>query len=396
MEALYVPSLVLAGLLAPACVYLALLALGARRAPGPSPSRPTLRFDVVVPAHNEERDIATTVKGLLAIEYPSHLFRVVVIADNCDDDTATRAREAGAEVLVRNEPSARGKGYALEYAFEVLLAESDADAFVVIDADSTPSGNLLSAFAARLEQGEHALQAEYGVRNVDVSWRTRLMTIALAMFHGVRSSARDRLRLSVGLRGNGMCFSRSILATHPHRAYGLVEDVEYGITLGVAGIRVAFVPDVFVASEMAATSDAAASQRRRWEGGRLQLVRERALPLVRDGLRRRSLLLLDLAADLLVPPLGYLGLTVGAGLSYEGVLSYLAGDYTSGFFVWSFLAACLALYVARGVAWSGLGARGVVALLWAPVYVIWKIAHVRPWRADRTWIRTRRMSEGAT
>ena len=176
---------------------------------------PRLRFDVVVPAHDEEAEIARTVESLLALDYPRELFRVVVIADNCRDHTAARAAAAGAQVMVRNEPEHRGKGYALAHAFGRSLAEDFADAVVVVDADTVVSSNLLTAFAGRFETGAAVVQADYGVRNPRSSWRTRMMTIALATFHGVRSLARERLGLSCGLRGNGMGFSRAVLRAQP-------------------------------------------------------------------------------------------------------------------------------------------------------------------------------------
>ncbi|HNO40215.1 MAG TPA: glycosyltransferase family 2 protein, partial [Marmoricola sp.] len=107
-------------------------------------------------------------------------------------------------------------GYALAHAFEWSLADGFADACCVVDADTLVSKNLLSAYAARLATGATAMQAHYGVSNPNASWRTRLMRIALAMFHQVRSTARERLQVSCGLRGNGMCFSSKLLKAVPH------------------------------------------------------------------------------------------------------------------------------------------------------------------------------------
>src|SRR5205807_7460019 len=98
--------------------YLLMLAIASRRRPAPAAPVPALRFEVVVPAHDEEQGIARTVRSLLALDYPAALRRVVVVADNCTDGTAARARAVGAEVLVRDEPSRRGKGHALAHAFE--------------------------------------------------------------------------------------------------------------------------------------------------------------------------------------------------------------------------------------------------------------------------------------
>src|SRR4051812_25920841 len=121
--------------------YLFLATVLSWRSSEPSPSSNGRRFRIIVPAHNESAGIADTVRSLLAIDYPKSLFDVLVVADNCQDDTAEQARSAGAQVLERKHDELRGKGYALHYAFERLPA--DVDAVVVVDADTLVSNNLL-------------------------------------------------------------------------------------------------------------------------------------------------------------------------------------------------------------------------------------------------------------
>ena len=175
------------------CLYLFVLTLASAR--GATPDRATRSpfFDVIVPAHNEAAGIQQTVASLLKLDWPVDRFRIVVIADNCTDETARLAREAGALVLERHHAVERGKGYALAHAFNWSRADGKAEAVVVVDADSAASANLLQSFAARLEQGSHAVQAHYGVLNADAAWRTRLMAIALGSIHKLRSRARERL-----------------------------------------------------------------------------------------------------------------------------------------------------------------------------------------------------------
>lgn len=374
--------------------YLLFLVLLSRtRAPRVSPT-PTTRFAFVVPAHNEQVGIEQTVRSLLAVDYPETARRVVVVADNCQDRTAELARASGAHVIERTDTVKRGKGYALERAFGELLADETVDAVVVVDADTLVSPNILRAFDQRIVDGEHAMQADYGVSNVDASWRTRLMTIALSVFHGVRSLGRERLSLSTGLRGNGMCFTRTLLLAHPHTAYGLVEDVEYGIAIGRGGHRVAYVHEASVKGEMVTTGKSAASQRRRWEGGRRALVRAHLGPLLADAFTKPSLLALDLAIDLLIPPLSTLVLAVLVGVAVEVALVVVVGVPSIGLGLWSASLLALTLYVARGVWLSPLGARGFLVLWWAPVYVVWKLVAARPTRDRTTWVRTTREGEG--
>lgn len=369
--------------------YLGFLSLLARAPKQPVYNAATKRFVIVVPAHDEEAGIGETVKSALAVDYPAELRKVVVVADNCSDATAARARDAGAVVLERENKELRGKGYALELAFEHIARESLGDAVVVIDADSLASPNLLRAFDRLLVAGEEAAQAEYGVRNPQASWRTRLMTVALAMFHRTRSLGRETLGLSCGLRGNGMCFSVPLLAKVPHAAYGLVEDVEYGILLGKNGVRVAYATDAWVLGEMVSGGKAAVSQRKRWESGRAQM-RAMVRPLVASAIAKRSAMLMDLAMDIIVPPLATLGIVLVAFTALEGALWALSGYPQPGAYLWGFGWLCLMLYVVRGMQHSGLGFGAVTALAYAPIYVIWKLTFARVSKKQKQWVRTAR------
>jgi hypothetical protein len=384
----------LAALAAPvllASAYLLLLALFSARPRPPPPSPPHLRFDVVVPAHDEEAGIGATVRSLLAMDYPPELRRVVVVADNCSDATAERAGEAGARVLVRRDPERRGKGFALALAFERSLAEGLADAVAVVDADTSVSPNLLSAFAARLDAGDAVVQADYRVRNPDASWRTRLLAIAFALFNTVRGLGRDRLGCSAGLRGNGMCFASRVLREVPHQAFSIVEDLEYGIRLGLAGHRVRYAAEAVVRGDMAEGAEASRVQRSRWEGGRARIARQWAGPLLWRGLRARDRVLLELGLDLAVPPLAYLAAAAAAGSAAAGLASALAGRPLASLVPWLASLACLCLYLARGWQLSGTGLRGLLGLARAPAYLAWKVGLLlRRAGAGQVWARTPR------
>jgi cellulose synthase/poly-beta-1,6-N-acetylglucosamine synthase-like glycosyltransferase len=375
--------------------YLLVLALLSARGRPLTPRAPHLRFDIIVPAHDEEGGITATVQSLLAVDYPESLRRVLVVADNCTDATAERAGRAGAVALVRRDPDRRGKGYALAYAFAHVLGEARADAVVVVDADTVVSGNLLLAFSARLERGALAIQCDNVVGNPDASWRTRLMAIALASMNTMRSIARERLGVSCGLRGNGMCLATRLLKEVPYDAFSLVEDLEYGIRLGLAGHRVHFAEEGQVRSVMVSDARAAASQRRRWEGGRLRLARQVGPSTLLRAVVAGDRVLFDLAVDLLVPPLAYLwGLTMVGALACAAV----AGTWDQSipaFWVYVGSLAALVIYVCRGWWLSGTGLRGLGALLHAPGYLVWKLAlSLRRRGTGRdVWVRTARQDK---
>jgi cellulose synthase/poly-beta-1,6-N-acetylglucosamine synthase-like glycosyltransferase len=373
------------------CAYLLLLTLLSGTPPIPDTPPRTLKFDVIVPAHDEAEVIGRTVASLRRLDWPADLFRILVIADNCSDATAQLARAAGALALERHDLSRRGKGYALQFAFAASREHGWADAVVVVDADAEVSPNLLQAFAARILAGESAVQAHYGVLNPLASWRTRLITIAKAAFHIVRSRARERLGLSCGIRGNGWCVTRALLARVPYESFSLTEDLEYGIVLGLAGIRIAYADEAHSDADMVSSEQVAGKQRQRWESGRFALIRSKTLPLLANAIRKRDPICLDLALDLLLLPLSYVALNAALVIAIAGVLAVLVeGHFLGWLLVGVACTGTLVLYVLRGWWLSGIGARGMLDLARAPTFLLWKVMLMLRTRKTGEWVRTER------
>ena len=371
-----------------ACLYLFVLTLLSAKAPLPPSATREMRFDLIVPAHNEEAVIANVVRSLRGVDWPADRFKVVVVADNCTDSTAAVARATGAHVLERFDGDKRGKGYALQFAFEASRREEWADAVAVVDADALVSPNFVAAIACRMQRGAQAVQVHYGVSNTGVSWRTRLLSIAKAAFHIVRSRARERLKVSCGLRGNGWSVTHALLEKVPYSAFSLTEDLEYGITLGMHGYRVAYADEAHADAEMVSGEKESRKQRQRWEGGRFALIRSRTLPLLVLAVRARSLICLDLALDLLVLPLSYVALNVVALL----VLALLVGGPAGGAWAWLALGciAVLVLHILRGWQLSGSGLQGLLDLARAPGFLLWKIVVMLRGGDSKEWVRTKR------
>jgi len=373
-----------------ACLYLLGLTVLSWRNAAPSEPNRSLRFDVVIPAHNEAVGITRTLTSLSRLEWPQSGFRIFVVADNCSDDTASIAASQGAHVIERHDDHLRGKGYALRHAFDRSAQDAWADAVVVVDADSEVSPSLLSAIAGELACGAQAVQSHYDVLNPDVSWRTRLMTIAMGAFHTVRSRARERLGLSCGIRGNGWCVTHALLKQVPYRAYSLTEDIEYGIDLGIQGYRVHYTENGKVYGEMVSSASRAGSQRQRWEQGRFQLIRERTLPLLRVAISRPSRVCLDLALDLMVLPLSYVVLNVIALGLFSSLAALIDAQLLLGLWLATGCLLCLIIYFLRGWTLSGTGLRGLGALACAPVFIVWKLIVLVTGRRTTQWTRTER------
>ena len=285
---------------APSAYNALLVAAASVRREPPRPDTSGLHLLALVPAHDEQHQIAQTVRALIDSCASPHTLDVTVVADNCSDRTAQEATAAGARVLERTDPDNRGKGRALAWALE-RLGDHPADAVLFVDADCQASPTLAKTLADELAAGADAVQADYVVSNAGDSGGTALRFAAFALACTARPGGRSRLGASAGLLGTGMAIRRDVLRRLPWTAFGLAEDQEYHLRLVDSGARVGFVPEAAVFSPMPSTHTEGAGQQARWEAGRVALRRP-AARLVASGLRRGDRVRLHAGLELLLPP----------------------------------------------------------------------------------------------
>jgi 1,2-diacylglycerol 3-beta-glucosyltransferase len=348
------------------------------------------KFAVLVPAHNEEAAIHSTVASIhWELQWVGG-GTIQVVADNCNDATADRARAAGANVIERYDPLRRGKGWALQAGVEALEANPAWDVLVVIDADTELDDGFFLRMANEFRSGSAIVQAHYAVKPEGSHWRSDLLVLAWSIFNYLRPLGRTRLGASAPVLGNGFALRRELLDKLPLASASVVEDAEWGLRAVLAGERVDFAPEARLWARPETNAGAAAPQRARWEAGRLGLY-SFIVPL----LKRRRLRSLEAALDLSVPPLSLLG----AGLSLSLVLTLSLGfealSLALGFSLLSLFAVTLTAL------WrSGAGLGPLRSLPAVPRYLAWKLALYGQrsfWSAARTWVRTPRLvKEGAS
>jgi 1,2-diacylglycerol 3-beta-glucosyltransferase len=348
-----------------------------------------------VPAYDEQTVIAACVRSLLAQTYPRDRYEVVVVADNCTDDTAAVARAGGAKVLRRDEPAARGKGRALRWALDRLLAGPDPpDAVAVVDADSLAEPDFLARVVRPLERGALAVQGT-AVLTPTGSPRTALRAAAVLLVNHVRPAGRAVLGGPCHLAGNGMLLSRRLLVANPWCAYTSAEDLEYTLALRSRGIGPVFAGGAVVRQPAAPHARAAAAQQLRWEGGKLHLARTWIPRLVATAVRERRLGPLDAAYELAVPPLGLLTALAALGTAGGAALAWRRVMPVWGLLPWAAALAAVPVYVLAGLRAARAPASAYRALAGAPLLVLatlWRLPRTLAFRGD-TWVRTERPGE---
>ena len=392
--------------------YLLLLTFAARQAPRET-SLPGVNqehtFTLLIPAHNEELLLPSLLNSLKRLDYPASRFSIHVVADNCSDQTEAVARQGGAVVHARQNLEEPGKGFALAWLLQRLAQQGvDTDAFVILDADTLVSPNFLQVMSAQLGQGRQVIQAYYSVREAHKSWNSSLRYAALAVLHYLRPQGRMVLGGSAGLKGNGMVFRAEVLKNHQWSA-SITEDIEFHMSLVLAGERVWFAPDAVVWGEIPAKLSHSESQHDRWERGRLQMARKyvpQLLQAISREIRKKDFpqgyLFFDAFMEHLIPPFSILAgltfLTLAASLLSVYFTPVSADLWSPGMAAFNL---ALAIFVASGqlvYLFSGLSMvrapkSTYAALFFAPVLILWKITRYlrvifQP--GDSTWVRTSR------
>ncbi|MEA5452340.1 glycosyltransferase family 2 protein [Leptolyngbya sp. CCNP1308] len=367
-----------------------LVALGGSKAAFAPASLPDdLSLAVLVPAHNEAEGIATTLATILPQMRPSD--RLVVIADNCTDTTVAAARQAGATVIERHNLTQRGKGYALDFGLRHLMADPP-DVVVFIDADCDLQPHSLAALALQAQHTQSPAQAVYLMEKPpSPGLKDGISAFAFKVKNWVRPLGLYRLGQPCLLTGTGIALPWEAATAVTIASGHIVEDMKLGLDLALVGYAPRFCPSAWVTSRLPSGSQAATTQRTRWEHGHLQMLTEYVPKLLGQSLRQGRLGILVLALELAVLPISLqvmVTLAIAAlslGIALAG-LSWLPACLALG--------AVLALVFAVTLAWIGYGRSdlSLTDLLTIPLYVLNKIPLyfkflVKP---EKSWVRTER------
>lgn len=344
---------------------------------------------VLVPAHNESSNLAATLGAVKAQLRQQD--RLLVVADNCTDDTAALARGCGAQVTERTDASRRGKGFALDHGLRLLALEPPA-CVIMIDADCRVGDRAILLLAQHALATGRPVQASYlMVPGENSSLGERIATFAWRIKNHVRPSGSRALGLPCLLTGSGMAFPWHVLLNAPLASGNIVEDMQLGVDLACRGHLPTFLPEAVVTSQFAARSAAREGQRRRWEHGHLSTLLSQTPRLVAASIRLRRMRLLALALELSVPPLALFLVLLSALLTACLVWAITAGDV----FPLLLAAAALAIFsVSILLGWRLAGADLLSAtdLLGVPAYVWRKLPIYFSFlsRRESAWVRTER------
>lgn len=347
------------------------------------------KIAILIPAHNEALGIGATLETLLP--QLTDQDRLIVIADNCNDETASIARNLGVTVIERQDTELLGKGYALDYGLRFIQAEPP-DVVVFIDADCLVAPGAISTIARQAAASARPVQATYLMEQpANPGPKDAVSALAFMVKNLVRPSGLERLGLPCLLTGTGMAFPWSVIQTVTLASGNIVEDMQLALDLAIAGSAPRFCQSARVIGRLPAQTAAAKTQRTRWEHGHLQTLLTQVPKLLKASIEQIRFDLLALALDMSVPPLSLL---VIIWLAVTGLAIFAATLGISGIPALILSLEGLLILLAIVGAWAKFGRADlpVLTLLSVPFYIVWKIPLYFSflWRRQTKWVRTER------
>ena len=340
-----------------------------------NPSEGIHRIAVIIPAHNEEGMVGKTVLSARASHYPPDLFKVFVIADNCDDSTAGEAEATGARCIVRTDTKNRNKGHALCFGLDVIgRTEEPFDAFVFIDADTLLAPDFLLRMSMNLSAGHQIIQGRYSVSDADRTWLTRLTSCGFILKNYFQYPALNFLGMNMPLRGSGMCFSHKIMDRYGWGSTDLMEDVDFSMILIRSGETIYFDFGAVNWQYMPPTLSPATSQRTRWSTGEALIKKKYFKPFLVRSIQDIDIRFFMQTLYLFSPSLSSL-LLLSVLLTIVSLLESVVYPQTGLLLT----AICLiitmayASYFLLALTVTGITFNYVQALFMIPVYAVWRV-----------------------
>ena len=231
---------------------------------------PSTRFAVVIAARNEEQVIGQLVESLREQDYPRELYEIIVVPNNCTDDTRGAACRAGARIFDCHLP-VHSKGDALTQVFDLLMQQEDYDAVCVFDADNLVDPGFLRAMNDAYCSGARAAQGYRDSKNPYDTAISGCYSIYYWMINRMYNHTRQAAGLSAIINGSGFMASLDLLREMGGwHTVTMTEDIEFTTQCILRGEQVRWVPGAVIYDEQPLTFAQSWKQRKRWSTGALQ------------------------------------------------------------------------------------------------------------------------------
>ncbi len=251
------------------------------------------KFAFIIAARNESNVIANLIESIKKQNYPEGLIDVIVIADNCTDNTAEIARNSGAFVYERFNTLLVGKGYALDYAFDKIKEDFGTvrhyDGYLIFDADNLVDKNYVREINKVFDSGYKVITSYRNSKNYDTNWITAGYSLWFLREAKYLNNPRMMLKTSCAVSGTGFLISSKIIEKNNGWKYHLLtEDIEFSIVNALEGEKIGYCEKAILYDEQPETFSQSWTQRMRWAKGFYQVMYKYGRQLFSMMFKRRE------------------------------------------------------------------------------------------------------------
>lgn len=253
------------------------------------------RFAVLIPARNEAGVIGALIESLQKQNYPKDAYDIIVVPNNCIDDTEQVAREAGAEIM-KCRTSVKSKGEVLSDIFDrIVNLDKIYDAVLVFDADNLVHPDFIAKMNDALAAGAKVAQGYRDSKNPSDTWVSSCHSVYYYVVNGYFNHARMTLGWSAALNGTGFMIATELLRQHTFETYSMTEDIEYSsIVISEYKEKIVWVPEAVTYDEQPLLFSESMAQRLRWTVGAVQCFKRYARTLLKNAFKDKNMSCIDM------------------------------------------------------------------------------------------------------
>jgi len=233
------------------------------------------KYAVIIAARNEELVIGHLIQSIKNQKYPEELIDIFVVADNCTDNTAMVAEQAGAIVKKRFNKNRIGKGFALDYMIKIIEKEYSTnkyEGYFVFDADNLLDENYINEMNKTFNEGYRVITSYRNSKNYDQNWISA--GYALWFMHEAEYLNLPRMVLnsSCAISGTGFLVHAGLIKDNGGWIHHLLtEDIEFSVSQIIKGEKIGYCRSAMFYDEQPVTFNQSWHQRLRWAKGFYQV-----------------------------------------------------------------------------------------------------------------------------
>ena len=303
------------------------------------------KYAVLISARNEEKVIANLIETIKKQDYPQKLIKIFVVADNCTDNTAQIAKDAGAIVFERFNKNQVGKGYALDFLLQKIQKEYSKekfDGYFVFDADNLLRPNYITEMNKTFSDGYEVITSYRNSKNYGDNWISAGYALWFLRESKFLNESRMLLGTSCAVSGTGFLFSNKVIQRYGGwKFFLLTEDIEFSVNNIINDVKIGYCGTAILYDEQPIKFSQSWNQRMRWAKGYLQVIKKYGLKLAKKSIFDLSFSAFDMTMVMMPAviltvvgivcniSISTLSLIAGKGLwvSLESILEFTKNSY---------------------------------------------------------------------